>query len=125
MLSDPWLPALGNPLTYFSESNIAFALGYPMDMGSYIAFLSQTFAFIASDLSAAFATGNPAIILLTLMYTGVEAVGTVTTDTIALARTLAAQSLLLLPVILGILALASFIATHGVRAPLGVRRQRA
>ncbi|WP_140026893.1 PPE family protein, partial [Mycobacterium tuberculosis] len=101
---DPWLPSLGNPLTFLSPANIAFALGYPMDIGSYVAFLSQTFAFIGADLAAAFASGNPATIAFTLMFTTVEAIGTIITDTIALVKTLLEQTLALLPTALPLLA---------------------
>jgi PPE-repeat protein len=97
---DPYLALLGNPLIFLSPSNIAFALGYPLDIGSYIAFLSETFSFIALDLTAAVATGNPATIGFTILFTTVEAVGTIITDTIALLKTLLEQFIvLLLPVI--------------------------
>ena len=97
---DPYLPLLGNPLIFLSPSNIAFALGYPLDIGSYIAFLSETFAYIALDLTAAVATGNPATIGFTILFTTVEAVGTIITDTIALLKTLLEQFIvLLIPVI--------------------------
>ena len=93
---DPYLPLLGNPLIYLSPSNIAFALGYPLDIGSYIAFLSETFAYIALDLTAAVATGNPTTIGFTILFTTVEAVGTIITDTIALLKTLLEQFIVLL-----------------------------
>ncbi len=97
---DPYLPLLGNPLIFFTPFNVAFALGYPLDIGSYIAFLSETFSFIALDLTAAVATGNPATIGFTILFTTVEAVGTIITDTIALLKTLLEQFIvLLIPVI--------------------------
>lgn len=100
---DPWLPILGNPLTYLNPANIAFALGYPMDIGTYFALLSQTFGFIGADLAAAFATGNPATIAFTILFTTVEAIGTIITDTIALLKTLLETTLL--PVFLPLLTL--------------------
>src|SRR5271165_7225920 len=100
---DPYLAELGNPLIFLVPFNVAFALGYPMDIGSYVAFLSQTFGFIGADVTAAFASGNPATIGFTLIFTTVEAIGTVITDTIALLKTLLEETLVLIPTILPLL----------------------
>ncbi|WP_156752879.1 PPE family protein [Mycobacterium sp. 1245801.1] len=103
---DPWLPSLGNPLSFLNPFNIAFALGYPMDFGSYFGYLAQMFSFVAADLAAAFASGNPATIAWTLLFTTIEVIGTVITDTIALIKTLLEQMIVLIPLIVPLLTVA-------------------
>ncbi|RAU91396.1 hypothetical protein DQP58_20660, partial [Mycobacterium colombiense] len=103
---DPWLPSLGNPLSFLNPFNIAFALGYPMDFGSYFGYLAQMFSFVAADLAAAFASGNPATIAWALLFTTIEVIGTVITDTIALIKTLLEQMIVLIPLIAPLLTVA-------------------
>lgn len=119
---DPYLLILADPLTYLSPLNIAFALGYPMDIGTYIALLSETFGYIAADLAAAFASGNPVTIGFTILAVTVEAIGTIITDTIALMKTLLEQALVvMLPALLPLVASAAPLAAGAVLAPLGVK----
>ncbi|MHA7652035.1 PPE domain-containing protein [Mycobacterium sp. ML4] len=119
---DPYLVILGNPLTYLSPFNVAFALGYPMDIGTYVAFLSQMFSFVALDLTAAFASGNPATISFTILFVTVEIIGTVITDTIALMKTLLEQSIVLLAVVVPLLTAPLVpLAAGAALGPIGIK----
>lgn len=119
---DPYLVILGNPLTYFSPFNVAFALGYPMDFGTYALLLSQMFSFVALDLTAAFASGNPTTIGFTILFVTVEIIGTVITDTIALLKTLLEQTIVLLAVVVPLLTAPLVpLAAGAVLAPIGIK----
>ncbi|MBY0442127.1 MAG: PPE family protein, partial [Mycobacteriaceae bacterium] len=119
---DPYLLILGNPLTYLNPFNIAFALGYPMDIATYVSLLSETFAFIGMDLAAAFASGNPMAIGLTIVFVTVEAIGTIITDTIALLKTLLEQTAIFFTIVVPMLLTPlAPLAAGAVLTPLGVK----